>query len=205
MWQLDRFVIRAIDPIPDEGMDVLTRSTDLLVDLVDRLLRLNALLMRLVDQFGQLVQFIATQEANVHQINQCAAVLKLLSLLVHVRVKLLEHIISELLLDCVDKSLEGEREGWSDRFEYFGVSHAGQAGLLDESEEVIPTFNVVDDVLWVICSREEHFLQLLLIVDVDVADIGSWLRLSHNVRGLVDLYHCLSLLARALCLFSVNF
>ena len=47
--QLDRLVVCSIDPVPDKGMDILAGASDLLVDFVDGLLGLDALLVRIMN------------------------------------------------------------------------------------------------------------------------------------------------------------
>ena len=127
--QLEFLVVSAINAVPDKAKDIFTGAAHFLVDFLDCILTFFSLLVALVDQAGELVQFIAPQETNVHEVDQSSAVFKLLSRLIKTAIQLLDTCISKLLLHCVDESFKGQREGGTNRFEALRVHHICQAHL----------------------------------------------------------------------------
>ena len=75
MGQFNLFVVSAVDLVPHETIDVLAGAPHVPINLLHGVLTIDALSMARVDQTGELMQFVAFQEANVHQVDQCAAIL----------------------------------------------------------------------------------------------------------------------------------
>ena len=75
VWQFYLFIVSSIYFIPDEPIDVLTRTSHFLVDLLHGILAINTLSVARVNQTCKLVQLVTLQETNVHQVDECAAVL----------------------------------------------------------------------------------------------------------------------------------
>ena len=86
MRQLYFLVVSAIDSIPDEAEYILRCTFRVAIDLLHSLLCVNALLMTGVNEACKLMQFSPSQEPNVHEIDERAAVLQLLSSFVKVLV-----------------------------------------------------------------------------------------------------------------------
>ena len=75
VWQFYLFVVSPIDFIPDEPINVLTRASHFLVDLLHGILAINTLSVARVNQTCKLMQLVTLQETNVHQVYERAAVL----------------------------------------------------------------------------------------------------------------------------------
>ena len=75
VWQFYLFVVSPINFIPDETIDVLARASHFLVDLFHGVLAINTLTVASMDQTCKLMQLVALQETNVHQIDERAAIL----------------------------------------------------------------------------------------------------------------------------------
>ena len=69
VWQFYLFVVSPIDFIPNEPIDVLACASHFLVDLFHGILAINTLSVARVDQTRKLMQLIALQETDVHQID----------------------------------------------------------------------------------------------------------------------------------------
>ena len=83
MWQFYLLVVSAINLVPHEAVDVLTRPPHIAVDLFHGILTVLALAMACVDQAGELMQLISLQEPDVHQVDQRTAVFQLLASFIH--------------------------------------------------------------------------------------------------------------------------
>ena len=62
MWQLYLLLVCTVNFVPNEAVYILRRAPYLLIDFSNGLLALDALLVRCVDQTGQLMELITLQE-----------------------------------------------------------------------------------------------------------------------------------------------
>ncbi len=90
MGKLDLLVVESIDLVPDEAEHIFAVPFDVSVNFLDRLLALNTLLVALVDECGELLEFGALQESDVHHVDQGPAVLELLLRIIEIHVQLLQ-------------------------------------------------------------------------------------------------------------------
>ena len=88
MRELDLLVVKSINFLPDESIDILTIPFDVLVNFCDCVLTLNPFLVALVDESCKLLQFCALQEPDIHHIDESPAVLDLLLRLIEIQIQL---------------------------------------------------------------------------------------------------------------------
>ena len=189
MWQLDLLVVCAIDSVPNETVDILAGAFDLLVYFLDSLLTLLALAMRSVNEAGELMELVALEEADVHQVDKCAAVFKLLFGFFHVPIEGLKTCISKRLLHSIHEGFKIERERWTNSLKLLGVTDGRQSVLKHLCDKVVPLLFVVQDSFGVISRYHENLLEFLLVVYVDLANVVDRLPPAHDMGRLVYFHH----------------
>ena len=88
MRELDLLVVKSINFLPDESIDILAVPFDVLVNFCDCVLTLNSFLVALVNESRKLLQFCALQESDIHHIDESPAVLDLLLRLIEIQIQL---------------------------------------------------------------------------------------------------------------------